>query len=105
MTAAETIIKKPTARKKMSVEEEIAYFAKKLAAARAKQREQEGARRRQNEKNVIGLLKSENMLVIQHETWKAALPDIQKILDRKQLTVTNQTVQGVENTSNDGNSI
>lgn len=82
MTSEVQEAKKRAGRKKMTVEEEIAYFAKKLADARAKQREQEDARRKQNEKDVLVLLRSENLLAVPSDAWKAALQEIRKVLDR-----------------------
>ncbi len=86
MTTDEQIIKKRESRKKLSIEAEIESLSKKLAAARAKQREQEEVCRRQSEKNVIGLLKGENLLAFHPEIWKAVLPEIRQILHRKQST-------------------
>lgn len=105
MTTDEQIIKKRESRRKLSIEEKIGHLSKKLSAARAKQRKQEEVRRRQSEKNVIKLLKGENLLAFHPEIWKAALPEIRHILDRKESTVATQAAQEVNNTSNGGNSV
>lgn len=63
-------------RRKMTIEEEIAHLAKKLAEARARQKKEEEERQRANERAVISLIKSANLLKFGVDAWKGATAEI-----------------------------
>lgn len=76
MTDGTSEQQKKGGRRKMTIEEEIAHLAKKLAEARARQKKEEEERQRANERAVISLIKSANLLRFGVDAWKAATGEI-----------------------------
>ena len=83
-------------RRKMSIEEEIAHLSKKLADARARQKKEEEERQRANERAVIGLIKSANLLRFGVDAWKAASGEIVAALKKAEGATNVQSVAQVQ---------